>query len=140
MQGALHLIMRDPNLWIVQYFLNELKLNHDEPDYRDRTPFSMGIDFQIARMEKKLDPAVNLLMAQGARIDHPDEANQTPYLKLYNSRLDDIAETLRQKGANINQMSKSGVFALKIALIRREDAEIKRLHSVGADINKVDHH
>jgi len=35
-------------------------------------------------------------------------------------------------------MNNSGIFALKIALIRREDDEIKRLVSVGANINQVD--
>ena len=32
-------------------------------------------------------------------------------------------------------ISNSGVFVLKIALIRRDDAEIRRLTSLGADIN-----
>lgn len=36
-------------------------------------------------------------------------------------------------------MSKKGIFALKIALMRRDDKEIKRLHSLGADINQLDH-
>ena len=35
-------------------------------------------------------------------------------------------------------ISKSGVFALKIALIRRDDEEIKRLVNLGADINQTD--
>ncbi len=35
-------------------------------------------------------------------------------------------------------MSNAGIFALKIALMRRDDSEIKRLVSVGAEINKVD--
>ena len=45
MQGAMHLIMRYPIVWIVQFFLNELNLEYDAPDYRDRTPFSIGIDY-----------------------------------------------------------------------------------------------
>ena len=36
-------------------------------------------------------------------------------------------------------MSKSGIFVLKIALIRRDDAEINRLIDCGADVNKLDH-
>jgi len=35
-------------------------------------------------------------------------------------------------------MDVGGLFALKYALIRREDSEIKRLVSLGADINQVD--
>ena len=45
------------------------------------------------------------------------------------------AEYLRQKGADVNKVSNAGMFALKIALIRRKNDEIKRLCSVGADIN-----
>lgn len=38
-------------------------------------------------------------------------------------------------------MSKAGIFALKIALMRRDDAEIKRLvNECGADVNQLDHH
>ena len=74
-------------------------------------------------------------MDRGVNIDCADEASQTPYLKLYNAKLGEIAEILRERGANVNQMSKAGVFALKIALIRRDDADIKRLVSFGAEIN-----
>lgn len=82
--------------------------------------------------------AVAVLLERNVNFDYPDEANQTPYLKLYNTRLNGIAENLRDRGANINQMSRAGIFVLKIALIRRDDDEIKRLVSLGADINQVD--
>ena len=74
------------------------------------------------------------------KIDQPNEANETPFLRMYNERLHEIAEFLREKGANLNHVSKSGIFALKIALMRRDNNEIKRLHSLGADINLKDHH
>ena len=48
------------------------------------------------------------------------------------------AEFLRSKGANIKAMSKAGIYVLKIALIRREEDEIKRLVKEGADINQRD--
>ena len=124
----------------MQYFLNELGLEHDTADFSGRTPFSIGIDFQISKRKQQLEPAVNLLIQKGVNIDQANEANETPYLRLYNERLSDIAEFLRQKGANINQVSKSGIFALKIALMRRDNDEIKRLNSHGADINLKDHH
>ena len=85
-----------------------------------------------------MHPAVKLLLERDVNFDYPDEANQTPYLKLYNSRLDAIAETLRERGADINQMSRAGIFVLKIALIRRDDKEITRLVSLGANINQID--
>jgi ankyrin repeat protein len=37
-------------------------------------------------------------------------------------------------------MSKAGVFVLKIALLRRDDDEIKRLVGLGAEINLKDQH
>lgn len=37
-------------------------------------------------------------------------------------------------------MSKAGIFPLKIALMRRDDAEIRRLVGFGANINLVDTH
>ena len=58
----MHLIMRYPTLWIVQFFLNELNLEFNSPDFRDRTPFSIGIDFQISKMKPALEPAVKLLI------------------------------------------------------------------------------
>ena len=134
----MHLIMRHPDLFVVQYLLDTLNVEFDLGDYQDRTSFSIGIDYQITKQEHIIHPAVNLLMEKGANIDYPDEANQTPFLKLYNARLNTIAETLRAKGANINQMSKAGVFVLKIALIRRDNAEIERLHQFGANVNLKD--
>mmetsp|Transcript_152 Transcript_152/g.283 ORF Transcript_152/g.283 Transcript_152/m.283 type:complete len:96 (+) Transcript_152:1616-1903(+) len=37
-------------------------------------------------------------------------------------------------------MSKAGIFPLKIALLRRDDAEIKRLIGLGANVNQADQH
>ena len=37
-------------------------------------------------------------------------------------------------------MSKAGIFPLKIALMRRDDAEISRLVGLGANINLIDQH
>jgi len=86
-----------------------------------------------------MDPAVSLLIERGVNIDSPDEANQTPYLKLYNNRRTlQVAENLRERGANVNAMSKSGIYVLKIALLRRDDAEITRLIECGANINLID--
>lgn len=49
-----------------------------------------------------------------------------------------LANRILDLGANINQMDKGGLFALKYALIRREDDEIRRLVTSGANINQVD--
>jgi len=46
-----------------------------------------------------------------------------------------MANKLLEKGAKINQMDSEGLFALKYALIRRNNAEITRLVELGANIN-----
>ena len=51
---------------------------------------------------KEIDPSLKLLMESGVDVDYPDKAHQTPYLKLYNSRFNEIAEMLRARGANVN--------------------------------------
>jgi len=40
-----------------------------------------------------------------------------------------------ERGANVNQIDVSGLFALKYALIRRQDKEILKLIEHGANIN-----
>ena len=72
--------MRHPNLWIVQYFLNELNIEVDACDYKMRTPFSIGIDFQIRRSLTVMDPAVNLLLDRGVNIDAAS-ASTTPSMQ-----------------------------------------------------------
>lgn len=49
-----------------------------------------------------------------------------------------LANHLLDMGASINQMDNGGLFALKYALIRRQDSEITRLTERGADINLID--
>ena len=130
--------MRHPDFKIYKYLLNE-KVQFDDMDFKKRNPFTIGVDFSmIPRAENVMGEEMKDLIKSGVNFDLPDDSGQTPYLKLYNARLLVAAEFLRSKGANIKAMSKAGVFVLKIALIRREDAEIKRLVDLGADINQID--
>ena len=139
MQNAIHLIMRHSHYDVYQWLVDQ-QVSFDEMDYKNRNPFTIGVDnSMISRSDGKLSAEMKNLIDCGADFDLADESAQTPYLKLYNARLLDAAEFLRAKGANIKAMSKSGIFVLKIALIRREDAEIKRLVDLGADINQKDH-
>jgi ankyrin repeat protein len=46
-----------------------------------------------------------------------------------------MANQLLDLGANVNQMDVSGLFALKYALIRRQNASIQKLLDRGANIN-----
>ena len=71
----------------------------------------------------------------------PDDDNQTPFLRLYAEKSDSNqqnAKKLLELGANIKQMSRQGMFALKIALVRRQEKEIEYLVGKGADINQHD--
>jgi len=45
LMNAMHIIMKHPNLWVVQYFLNQLNLEFDALDNKKRSPFSIGIDY-----------------------------------------------------------------------------------------------
>ena len=138
LQGLLHLAMKAPRAnWLMQALL-DMGVERDGLDYQKRSPFFIGIDQHIAAGKDELPKSLQKLMDEGVNIDCADQANQTPFLKLYNARLQNAAEQLRLKGANVNQMSKSGIFALKIALVRRDDAEIKRLVEHGASINQID--
>lgn len=138
MAGLMHFTMRAPSaFWLVKA-LNEMGVSMDFPDYKNRTPFSIGVDHHILAGKDLLPKSLNMLMEKGVNIDCADQAHQTPFLKLYNARMSISAEDLRLNGANINQMNKAGIFPLKIALLRRDDAEIRRLVKFGANINLED--
>lgn len=51
----------------------------------------------------------------------PDCMGKTPFLMFYEHQNKPLADRMLDLGANINQMDKGGLFALKYALIRRED-------------------
>ena len=55
--------------------MNELGLEFDSPDYSDRTPFSIGIDWQIQGASVDMHPAVALLLERNVNFDYPDEAD-----------------------------------------------------------------
>jgi len=89
-----------------------------------------------------MNPSTYFLLDKGVNPDVADHDNQTPFLKLYSYRGGpsvEIAKELLSKGVNVNQMSKQGMFALKVALVRRENEEIEYLVKKGADINQIDH-
>lgn len=77
-------------------------------------------------------------MEQDASVDSADKKGRTPHLIYYSEKNYDNAKELIIRGANINHMDNSGLFALKYALIRRDQAEITRLVKEGAEINKID--
>jgi ankyrin repeat protein len=72
------------------------------------------------------------------KFDLSDANGRTPFLTYYGHSNYEMAFKLLTQGANIMQMDNSGLFALKYALIRRENKEIEKLVALGADINQID--
>jgi ankyrin repeat protein len=135
LQNALHILMRRPVKLLFNYLIKDIKLPIDEIDNEGLNPFYICIKARIDRCKETIGESSKELIKLGANCDLSDRQGQTPFLHLYNKNYKDAAMYLLDKGANINAMSKVGVFALKIALIRRNNEEIKMLVKRGADIN-----
>ena len=69
------------------------------------------------------------------RIDYPNRKGRTPFLNFYEKQNFELSTQMLDLGANVNQMDNSGLFALKYALIRRQNPAIKKLLDHGANIN-----
>ena len=82
--------------------------------------------------------ATEKLLNKGIRFDLADSNDRTPFLIFYEKKNMLLADHMLDMGASINQMDNGGLFALKYALIRRQDSEITRLTERGADINLID--
>lgn len=76
-----------------------------------------------------------MLLSLGVKFDTADKNGRTAFLIYYEKQNMNSANKLLDRGANICQMDNAGLFALKYALIRRQDSEITRLVERGADIN-----
>ena len=135
LQNAIHILMRRPVKLLFNYLIKEKKLPIDEIDNEGLNPVYISIKARIDRGKDTLSEGTKELIKMGANFDLADRQGQTSFLHLYNKNYKDAALYLLDKGANINAMSKVGVFALKIALIRRNGEEIKMLVKRGADIN-----
>lgn len=59
------------------------------------------------------------LLEKNVRFDLADLNGRTPFLIFYENSNFALANRLLDKGANINQMDTSGLFALKYAMNRR---------------------
>ena len=129
------MLMRVPSKTLYDYFKG-LNVAADDVDFMGRTPFMVSTLSQPER--KEFHPAAQDLLSRNVRFDHPDFKGRTPFLYYYENKNFELANLLLQKGANVCAMDHSGLFALKYALIRRQDSEIRRLHQLGADINQRD--
>ncbi len=81
---------------------------------------------------------VNKFLELEVRIDYPNRKGRTPFLNFYEKQNFQLAQQMLDLGANVNQMDQSGLFALKYALIRRQNASIQKLLDNGANINQID--
>lgn len=132
-------MMRRPVKELFNYLINDRKLAIDEIDNEGLNAVYIAIKARIDRGKDTISESTKLLIKMGANCDLADRQGQTPFLHLYNKVYKDAAFYLLENGSNINAMSKAGVFALKMALIRRNSDEIRALVSRGADINQLDH-
>lgn len=120
--------------------LVDLKVNPDQQDHRQITPFNLAsTTAAIDYIDPQNNSLTTRLITLGVRLDLPDTKGRTPFLNYYGASRLDKAEQMLGLGANVNQIDASGLFALKYALIRRSDPEIEKLVTKhGADINQVD--
>ena len=82
--------------------------------------------------------AFDKLLDMEIRIDYPDRKGRTPFLNFYEQQNFEISYQMLDMGANVNQMDIGGLFALKYALIRRQNNKIQELLDRGANINQID--
>lgn len=136
LQNAIHILFKHPSVAVFEFLVDKLNLAVDETDFMGRNPFMINVAAYPSR--QTFGNTVEKLLQKGIRFDLADSNNRTPFLIYYENHNSALANKLLDMGANINQMDQGGLFALKYALIRRQDDEIKRLVSKGANINQID--
>jgi len=137
LQNAIHLFFMNPvSKSLYEFLANELKIAVDEIDYNGRNPFMINCTEFPAILT--FSEAMQDLLAKRVNFDLADERGRTPFLVYYEHSNFDLANRLLDAGASVNHMDNQGLFALKYALIRRQDDEIKRLITKGAQINQID--
>jgi ankyrin repeat protein len=114
--------MRHCSKTFFDFLIEELKTPVDEVDYLGRNPFMLNA---IANPNKtEVTPSVQRLLDMNVKFDLSDAKGRTPFLIYYENSNLVLANKLLEQGANIKQMDSQGLFALKFALIRRNNAEI----------------
>jgi ankyrin repeat protein len=136
LQNAFHLSISYPNSKLLD-LLQNLKVNPDEQDFKKLTPFNIiSSNLRTTMLEPTMDRFISSFKV---RIDLPDEKGRTAFLNFYQASQIDHAYKLLQLGANVNQIDSSGFFALKYAMVRRNDNEINKLvKEHKANINQID--
>lgn len=128
LQNAFHFAVSCPHPQLLE-MLADLKVHPDVEDHKQITPFNLASTKMVNADFRTTTHAglVQTLIDSKVRVDHPDQKGRTPFLNYYSAERADLAFRLLTLGANVNQMDASGLFALKYALIRRNQDQIKQL-------------
>lgn len=128
--------MRHCSKTFFDFLVNNLHIPVDEVDFQGRNPFMLAV--LSNPNQQHISESMQKLLDMNVRFDLSDSKGRTPFLIYYENRNILMANKMLNQGANIKQMDEGGLFALKYALIRRENEEISRLVGLGADINQID--
>ena len=119
--NAIHLLIQLSQPSVLEFLLSQ-KIDPDTPDYDQRTPFQLLSKAPNAgNAQSYFNYSFDKLLDMECRIDYPDVKGNTPFLNFYADQKFELAYRMLDMGANVNQMDNSGLFALKYALIRRQN-------------------
>jgi ankyrin repeat protein len=106
-------------------FVLSLGVNPDQPDYDEVTPFNLMSSSTVYNMlDVNHQHMLKNFLKADVRIDYPNIKGRTAFLNFYEKSNFDLANQMLELSANVNQMDNSGLFAMKYALIRRQNAAI----------------
>jgi ankyrin repeat protein len=135
LRNALHFIIAQPQKNVFD-FLISIGINGDLPDYDEVTPFNlMSSSLAFNSLDPHHQHILQSFLKMDVRIDYPNRKGRTAFLNFYEKSNFEMSYKMLGLGANVNQMDNSGLFALKYALIRRQNASIQKLLDHGANIN-----
>lgn len=137
LRNAVHFIVAQPQKTMFDFILS-LGINPDQPDYDEVTPFNLMSQNAISTIDPNHTHMLQAFLKSEVRIDFPNRKGRTAFLNFYEKQNFDLAYKMLDLGANVNQMDASGLFALKYALIRRQNPSIQKLLDLGANINQID--
>lgn len=137
LRNAVHFIVAKPVKSMLDYLIG-LNINADQPDYDEVTPFNLMSAGNLNNLDPSHTYLVDKFLKLDVRVDYPNRKGRTPFLNFYEKQNFELSYRMVDLGANVNQMDTSGLFALKYALIRRQNNAIQNLLNVGANINQID--
>ena len=123
LRNAVHFIISQPQKSMFEFVLS-LGINADQPDYDEVTPFNLMSINNFNSLDQNHQHMLKKFLSMDVRIDFPNRKGRTPFLNFYEKQNFELATQMLDLGANVNQMDNAGLFALKYALIRRQNASI----------------